>query len=131
MSDELKARVQSQFGSASDLYATSDIHARGESLALLVELVRPQADWQALDVAAGAGHTALAFAPHVAHVVATDLTEQMLAKTAELAAQRGLANVETRPADIFRFRPVFIRSDILIFIFRVAQRDLCRKFGKS
>lgn len=99
MSDELKARVQSQFGSASDLYATSDIHARGESLALLVDLVRPQADWQALDVAAGAGHTALAFAPHVAHVVATDLTEQMLAKTAELAAQRGLANVETRPAD--------------------------------
>jgi ubiquinone/menaquinone biosynthesis C-methylase UbiE len=99
MSDDLKARAQSQFGSASDAYATSDIHARGESLALLVELVRPQADWQVLDVAAGAGHTALTFAPYVARVVATDLTEQMLAKTAELAAQRGLANVETRPAD--------------------------------
>ena len=35
----------------------------------------------------------------MARVVATDLTAEMLAKTAELAAQRGLANVETRPAD--------------------------------
>ncbi len=99
MSDELKARVQAQFGASSDAYATSDIHARGESLALLIELVQPQADWAALDVATGAGHTALAFAPHVAKVVATDLTPAMLEKTAELAAGRRLANLETRPAD--------------------------------
>lgn len=99
MSDELKARVQSQFGASSDAYASSDIHARGESLALLLELTRPRPEWQALDVATGAGHTALAFAPHVARVVAADLTGPMLAKTAELAAARGLANVETRAAD--------------------------------
>jgi ubiquinone/menaquinone biosynthesis C-methylase UbiE len=99
MSDEIKAKVQAQFGPSSDAYATSDIHAKGESLAVLIELVQPQPDWQAVDVATGAGHTALAFAPHVARVIATDLTAQMLAKTAELAAQRGLANVETRPAD--------------------------------
>ena len=99
MSDELKARAQAQFGASADAYATSSIHAKGESLALLVELVKPQADWQALDVGAGAGHTALAFAPHVAHVIASDLTRQMLAKTAELAAERGLTNVETKIAD--------------------------------
>jgi ubiquinone/menaquinone biosynthesis C-methylase UbiE len=52
-----------------------------------------------MDVATGAGHTALAFAPYVAHIVATDLTAEMLAKTAELAAARGLTNVETKPAD--------------------------------
>jgi ubiquinone/menaquinone biosynthesis C-methylase UbiE len=99
MSDELKAKVQAQFGPSSDAYATSDIHAKGESLAILLELTQPQSDWRVLDVATGAGHTALAFAPHVAHVVATDLTAEMLAKTAELAAARGLTNVETRPAD--------------------------------
>jgi ubiquinone/menaquinone biosynthesis C-methylase UbiE len=99
MSDELKAKVQAQFGASSDAYATSDIHAKGESLAILLELVQPQPDWQAVDVATGAGHTALAFAPYVAHVVATDLTAEMLAKTAELAAARGLTNVETKPAD--------------------------------
>lgn len=99
MSAEQKAKVQAQFGPSSDAYATSDVHARGESLALLVELVRPQPDWQVLDVATGAGHTALAFAPHVARVVATDVTAEMLRKTAELAAKRGLTNVETQPAD--------------------------------
>jgi ubiquinone/menaquinone biosynthesis C-methylase UbiE len=99
MSDELKAKVQAQFGASSDAYATSDIHAKGESLAILLELVQPQPDWQAVDVATGAGHTALAFAPYVAHVIATDLTAEMLAKTAELAAARGLTNVETKPAD--------------------------------
>jgi len=99
MSDELKAKVQAQFGASSDAYATSDIHAKGESLAILLELVQPRPDWQAVDVATGAGHTALAFAPYVARVVATDLTAEMLAKTAELAAARGLTNVETKPAD--------------------------------
>jgi ubiquinone/menaquinone biosynthesis C-methylase UbiE len=99
MSDELKAKAQSQFGASADAYATSDVHARGESLAILVELVKPQGDWQVLDVGTGAGHTALAFAPHVARVVAADLTEEMLAKTAELAAERNLRNLETRVAD--------------------------------
>jgi ubiquinone/menaquinone biosynthesis C-methylase UbiE len=97
--DDLKSRSRSQFGPAADAYAASDIHARGESLALLVELTRPQHDWHVLDVAAGAGHTALAFAPHVARVVAADLTEPMLAKAAELAAARGLGNQEIRLAD--------------------------------
>lgn len=99
MSDELKAKVQSQFGASSEAYASSDIHARGESLGVLLELTQPQPDWLALDVATGAGHTAFAFAPHVARVIATDLTAEMVQKTAELAAQRGLNNVETRPAD--------------------------------
>ncbi len=99
MPDQHKAKVQAQFGAAVDGYATSEIHAKGESLAILLELIRPQADWQVLDVGTGAGHTALAFAPHVAGVVAADLTEDMLAKTAELARARGLANLETRPAD--------------------------------
>jgi ubiquinone/menaquinone biosynthesis C-methylase UbiE len=99
VSDKLKAKARAQFGASADAYATSSIHARGESLALLVELVAPGSDWQALDVGTGAGHTALAFAPHVARVIATDLTEEMLAKTAELAAERGLINVETEAAD--------------------------------
>ncbi len=39
---------------------------------------RPQPDWHVLDVATGAGHTALAFAPLVARVVASDITGEML-----------------------------------------------------
>ena len=91
--------VQQKFGAAAADYATSTVHAKGESLARLVELVGPQRHWRVLDVATGAGHTALALAPHVARVVASDITDEMLAEAAMLAAQRGLANVETVHAD--------------------------------
>ncbi len=52
-----------------------------------------------LDVATGAGHAALALAPHVARVIASDITDEMLAEAAKLAAARGLANVETAKAE--------------------------------
>jgi ubiquinone/menaquinone biosynthesis C-methylase UbiE len=91
--------VQQKFGAAAADYAASAVHAKGESLARLVELVGPQRSWRALDVATGAGHTALALASHVAHVVASDITDEMLTQAAKLAAKRGLANVETVHAD--------------------------------
>ncbi len=102
MRDDLKSRVQSQFGAAADDYATSDIHARGESLAALLEVARPQPDWTVLDVAAGAGHTAFVLAPHVSRAVAVDLTEAMVRKTLELAAARALRNVRGARADAER-----------------------------
>ena len=87
-------RVRAQFGPSADLYATSDVHAAGESLSLLVDLLRPRGG-RMLDVATGAGHTALAFARHVDSVVASDVTEQMLAAVRRLASERSIRNVET------------------------------------
>lgn len=94
-----KQRVQQQFGASAAAYATSQVHAKGASLARLVELVRPQPQWRVLDVATAAGHTALAFAPHVAHVTATDITEPMLTVAAQLAQDRGVANILLQTAD--------------------------------
>ncbi len=94
-----KKLVQDQFGPNAAAYVTSEVHAKGESLGRLVTLVQPQAKWRVLDVATGAGHTALAFAPHVAEVVATDITPQMLQQTAVLAQERGITNLTTEPAD--------------------------------
>ena len=91
--------VRQQFGANAASYATSAVHAKGASLARVVELVAPNPHWHALDVATGAGHMALAFAPHVARVVATDITPEMLAETAKLAAAQGHANVESARAD--------------------------------
>jgi SAM-dependent methyltransferase len=91
--------VQKQFGVAAADYAASAVHASGPSLARLVALVAPQPDWRVLDVATGAGHTALAFAPLVARVVASDITDEMLAQAAKLAAARRLTNVETAHAE--------------------------------
>jgi ubiquinone/menaquinone biosynthesis C-methylase UbiE len=90
--------VQKKFGEAAADYAASSVHARGESLGRLIELVQPKSSWRLLDIATGAGHTALAFAPHVAKVTASDITDQMLAEAKRLAAERGLGNVKTTRA---------------------------------
>jgi ubiquinone/menaquinone biosynthesis C-methylase UbiE len=94
-----KSLVQEQFGANAANYVTSGVHAKGASLQRLVDLVAPKADWQALDIATGGGHTALAFAPHVAHVIASDLTPQMLEQVEGQVAERGLSNVSTQIAD--------------------------------
>lgn len=91
--------VQSQFGSHATAYATSSVHAKGWSLERLVELVSPRPAWHALDIATGAGHTAAAFAPLVAHVIASDITGEMLREAASIAVARGLANMTTARAD--------------------------------
>src|SRR5262245_46973910 len=94
-----KSLVQQQFGAHAAAYATSAVHAKGASLGRLVELMRPKADWRALDIATGAGHTAAAFAPHVAHVIASDITEEMLGEAKKLAVAKSLGNMETAAAD--------------------------------
>ena len=81
-----KELVQQQFGANAAAYLTSTVHAKGASLARLVELVKPAKTWVGLDVATGAGHTAAAFAPHVTRMVASDLTPEMLVQVKKLAA---------------------------------------------
>jgi ubiquinone/menaquinone biosynthesis C-methylase UbiE len=90
--------VQKKFGEAAADYAASSVHAKGESLARLVALVEAKPSWRMLDVATGAGHTALAFAPYVAKVTASDITDQMLAEAKRLASERGASNVKTARA---------------------------------
>ena len=94
-----KSLVQSQFGAHAAAYVTSPVHANGASLGRLVELVQPQAYWHALDIATAAGHTALAFAPHVASVIASDLTDEMLVEAAQFLAKQGVTNVSVTKAD--------------------------------
>jgi ubiquinone/menaquinone biosynthesis C-methylase UbiE len=98
MSDN-KETVRQQYGANAEAYVTSPVHAKGASLARLVELTRPQPDWIVLDVSTGGGHTALAFAPHVRTVIATDLTPQMLAAAERFARERGITNIEYQTAD--------------------------------
>jgi ubiquinone/menaquinone biosynthesis C-methylase UbiE len=84
---------QTQFGRNAAEYLTSKPHAQGRSLDRLVALAAPQPDWHVLDVATGAGHTAYAFAPHVARVWATDITDEMMRLVRAEAEKRKLANV--------------------------------------
>jgi len=90
-----KTLVQEQFGKTAASYLTSTPHALGKSLERLVTLTSPQKSWHALDVATGGGHVAYTFAPHVARVWATDITQEMLDLVKTEAQKRGLKNVRT------------------------------------
>jgi len=95
----IKNLVQAQFGAVAERYVTSAIHARGDDLARMIELAQPRGDERLLDIATGGGHTALAFAPHVHEVVATDLTPRMLEVAEAFIRQQGAANVTFLVAD--------------------------------
>lgn len=86
--------VQTQFGPVAASYVASPLHARGPDLARLVALAAPTGSERVLDVATGGGHTALAFAPLVARVVASDITTEMLHAAREHIAAQGIQNVD-------------------------------------
>jgi ubiquinone/menaquinone biosynthesis C-methylase UbiE len=96
MSLDLGESIRRRFGAAAANYAASNVHSGGPNLDAMLERAALTGRERVLDVGCGAGHTALAFAPHVAEVVALDMTEEMLAEAARLAAKRGLANVSFR-----------------------------------
>ncbi len=96
---DVQESVRRQFGPVADAYATSGLHVAGPDLAAMIEAAGPRGDERVLDVATGAGHTARAFAPRVASVVAVDLTEAMLATGRRLAEEQGIANVSFVPGD--------------------------------
>jgi ubiquinone/menaquinone biosynthesis C-methylase UbiE len=91
--------VQKQFSAHAQNYVTSADHAQGESLARLLALLPFAPEWRALDIATGGGHTALAVAPFVREVVASDVTVEMLVAAQRFIQSRGVSNVTYRQAE--------------------------------
>jgi ubiquinone/menaquinone biosynthesis C-methylase UbiE len=91
MSETQAQKVQAQFGAVAAAYVTSAGHAGGEDLERLLAWGRALRPRRVLDVATGAGHTALAFAGLGARVTAFDLTEPMLRTARAFLAERGAA----------------------------------------
>ncbi|MBI4312840.1 MAG: class I SAM-dependent methyltransferase [Chloroflexi bacterium] len=86
--------AQQQFGRQAHLYAQSTAHRSGEGLDVLTQYMAmgsPHA--LSVDVGAGAGFTAFAASPYASHVLATDITPQMLDQTRRQARERGIANL--------------------------------------
>jgi ubiquinone/menaquinone biosynthesis C-methylase UbiE len=96
---DIKQHVQSQFDNVAANYRTSVVHATGEDLRLMVEHAPTSPDAIVLDAGCGAGHTALAFAPHVKQVTAYDFTASMLDQVNQLAQEREITNVITQEGD--------------------------------
>lgn len=85
--------VREQFSQHADYYAQSSAHAEGDTLDVILDFAAPKGTEQTLDVATGTGFTAFALAPKVAHVIATDLTPEMVSKASELAKEQAIENV--------------------------------------
>lgn len=97
--DAQKRRVRQQFAGTGSAYVTSGLHAAGDDLPRMRTVAQPQRTDHVLDIATGGGHVALAFAPRVASVVATDLTPEMLDRAAAFIQSKGVTNVTFQVAD--------------------------------
>jgi ubiquinone/menaquinone biosynthesis C-methylase UbiE len=96
---DTKRIAQARFGKYAASYAAPWHNAAGADLVRIGELTAHHPSWVTLDIATGGGHTALAVAPHVARVVATDITAPMLTAARAFVLGRGAANVEFALAD--------------------------------
>ncbi len=99
---ETKDSVQKQFAPVAANYATSAVHVAGPDLTAMLAAADARSDQRALDAGCGTGHTALVFAPHLAEVVALDLTEAMLAQGRKLARDRNITNIKFQRGDVER-----------------------------
>lgn len=95
----IKERVREAFGETAAAYVASPGHAGGADLNRLVELAAPALTDRALDISTGGGHTALALAPHVAHMTVSDLTPRMLAAARDFLTASGVTNASFVIAD--------------------------------
>jgi ubiquinone/menaquinone biosynthesis C-methylase UbiE len=89
------ALIAAQFGSRSTQYVASTVHSQGEDLQQIAALAAAAGPVRVLDLGCGGGHVSFTVAPHVAEVVAYDLSTEMLATVASVARERGLTNVRT------------------------------------
>src|ERR1700730_5339497 len=85
---KLHERVSAQFGPTAAAYSRSLVHSDPGALRKAVELARPKPGDMALDIATGAGHMAMALAPHVTKVIAYDMTKEMLLEAKGKAVRR-------------------------------------------
>ena len=94
-----KERTREQFGRVASKYRCSADHTDLEDLDLLFAGLAPGKGQLGLDVATGAGHTALALAGRGVRVVASDLTPRMLREARALAAAAGSGDIAYAAAD--------------------------------
>src|SRR5437667_1288121 len=97
--EQKKTQVQDYFSRTAESYVASFSHRSGDDMQRLIELGEWNPQLQALDIATGGGHTALAVAPHVAQITVTDLTPRMLEKAREFLLAQGVTNAQFQVAD--------------------------------
>ncbi|GEM_PF-5967684 len=93
------SKAQAQFGLIAEAYVNCPIQSGDFTLSRMINLIQPNPEWQALDIATGGGHTALNIAKYVAHVTATDVTHEMLVKAKQSTERHHVNNISFEYAD--------------------------------
>ncbi len=102
--DDTQRASQEQFGKQSSCYGKGHILADVSDVAGAVEMTGLSDGGVALDVATGAGHTAVYLAEQGFSVTASDVAQAMLDRTAELADERGLElKLNQHVAEVFPY----------------------------
>lgn len=93
---ETNASAREQFNRNAEKYRDEPLFAAGEDLRRMTESLRLTGRESLLDLGAGAGHVALAFASSVRECVGVDISERMVAVAQEFARSKGASNVSFR-----------------------------------
>lgn len=96
MTESHHSFVNAAYSPRASEYLASAVHSNGEDLDQMEAAVRGFPHARALDLGCGGGHVSYRVAPHVAEVVAVDLSRQMLDTVLHAASQRGLHNITAR-----------------------------------
>ena len=87
-----------QYAPRAQDYVASAVHSAGADLDQMEAELRGWGVARVLDLGCGGGHVSYRAAPHVAQVIACDVTASMLDAVAAEAARRGLSNITTQQA---------------------------------
>lgn len=98
MSTSQHSFAAEQYGIRARDYVTSAVHSSGGDLDQIETELRGRRDARVLDLGCGGGHVSYRAAPHVAEVVACDVTPGMLEAVTATAAERGLSNISVQQA---------------------------------
>jgi ubiquinone/menaquinone biosynthesis C-methylase UbiE len=91
-----QTKVSEQFGSTPEAYLSSAVHSQGADLQAVVGRLTRKPCGSVLDMGCGAGHLSFAIAPDAEHVVAYDLSPEMLQIVSREAGRRGFTNLSTQ-----------------------------------
>lgn len=114
LTKDVKTSINQQFSQVAANYSTSTVHAQGSDLQTMVSCVPFEGTEVVLDAGCGAGHTTVAFAPHVKTVVAVDLSAAMLDECRRLAQERAVTNVAFEMGDVEKLRFAAQSFDLVV-----------------